>query len=151
VIGHARSSDLIRWETLPPLTKSGQFYALEVPQLAQIGAYYYLLFSTWASAHSAARREETRLDPVGGTHYLVSDGSLGPFRFSTHDFLVGDPLGALYSGKLVEGPDGRLRFLAWRNFAPDGAFVGELADPLPVVVDEAGNLSVARCDGGSEG
>ena len=151
VIGHARSSDLIRWETLPPLTKPGQFYALEVPQLVRIGAYHYLLFSTWASAHSAARREETRLEPVGGTHYLVADDPLGPFRFSTHDFLVGDPLGSLYSGKLVEGSDGRLQFLSWRNFAPDGAFVGELADPLPVAVDGAGNLSVARSDAGSDG
>ena len=67
---------------------------------------------------------------------------MGPFRFSTHDFLVGDPLGSLYSGKLVEGPDGRLCYLAWRNFAPDGAFVGELADPLPIAVDGGGYLSV---------
>ena len=144
VIGHARSSDLIRWETLPPLTKPGQFYALEVPQLVRIGAYHYLLFSTWAEAHSAARREETRLEPVGGTHYLVADDPLGPFRFSTHDFLVGDPLGSLYSGKLVEGPDGRFCYLAWRNFAPDGTFVGELADPFQVAVDGEGNLSVEK-------
>jgi beta-fructofuranosidase len=88
---------------------------------------------------------------VGGTHYLVADDPLGPFRFSTHDFLVGDPLGSLYSDKLVEGPDGRLRFLAWRNFAPDGAFVGQLADPLPVAVDGVGNLSVARSDVWSDG
>ncbi len=151
VIGHARSRDLVRWETLPPLTEPGHFYALEVPQLVRVGAHHYLLFSTWAEAHSAARREETRLEPVGGTHYLVADGPLGPFRFSTHDFLVGDPLGSLYSGKLVEGPDGRLRFLAWRNFDPEGAFVGELADPLPVAVDDAGNLSVARSDARGDG
>ena len=144
VVGHARSSDLFRWETLPPLTQPGHFYALEVPQLVGLGGRYYLLFSTWAEAHSAARREETRLEPVGGTHYFVADTPLGPFRFSTHDFLVGDPFGSLYSGKLVESPDGKLRFLAWRNFDPDGAFVGELADPLPVEVDGAGNLSVAR-------
>ena len=151
VIGHARSSDLLRWETLPPLTQPGHFYALEVPQLVELEGHYYLLFSTWAEAHSAARREETKLEPVGGTHYFVADDPLGPFRFSTHDFLIGDRLGSLYSGKLVKGPDGRLRFLAWRNFAPDGTFVGELADPLPVAVDDAGNLSVARSDAGSEG
>jgi beta-fructofuranosidase len=144
VIGHARSSDLVRWETLPPLTEPGHFYALEVPQLVSLGGRYYLLFSTWAEAHSAARREETRLEPVGGTHYLVADAPLGPFRFSTHDFLVGDPLGSLYSGKLVEGPDGAPYFLAWRNFMPDGDFVGELADPLPVEIDSEGNLSVER-------
>ncbi len=144
VIGHARSSDLVRWETLPPLTKAGHFYALEVPQLVELGNRYYLLFSAWAEAHSAARRKETRLEPVGGTHYLLADDPLGPFRFSTHDFLVGDAVGSLYSGKLVEGPDGRPCYLAWRNFARDGTFVGELADPLPVAVDGEGNLSIGR-------
>ena len=79
---------------------------------------------------------------MGGTHYLITDAPLGPFRFSTHDFRVGDPLCSLYSGKLVEGADGRPYFLAWRNFTPDGAFVGELADPLPVAVDPEGNLSL---------
>jgi beta-fructofuranosidase len=144
VIGHACSSDLVRWETLPPLTEPGHFYALEVPQLVELGKRYYLLFSTWAGAHSAARRKETRLEPVGGTHYLVAEAPLGPFRFSTHDFLIGDPVGSLYSGKLVEGPDGRPYFLAWRNIAPDGTFVGELADPFQVAVDGEGNLSVGR-------
>jgi beta-fructofuranosidase len=148
VIGHARSSDLVRWETLPPLTEPGDFYALEVPQLTKLGDRYYLLFSTWAEAHSARRREETGLDPAGGTHYLVADDPLGPFRFSTHEFLVGDPLGSLYSGKLVEGPDGDPCFLAWRNFAPDGSFVGELDDPLPVSVDGEGNLRVERNSAG---
>jgi beta-fructofuranosidase len=132
------------WETLPPLTEPGDFYALKVPQLMEIGDRYYLLFSTWAEAHSAARREGLGLDPVNGTHYLVAEDPLGPFRFSTDEFLVGDPSGSLYSGKLVEGPDGHPYFLAWRNFAPDGSFVGELDDPLPVSVDGEGNLSVER-------
>jgi beta-fructofuranosidase len=146
VIGHARSRNLAEWETLAPLTEPGHFYALEVPQLVRIGDRYYLLFSTWAEAHSAARRQETCLEPVGGTHYLVAKDPLGPFRYSTNDFLVGDPLGSLYSGKVVEGPDGRLCYLAWRNIAPDGAFVGELADPLPIAVDGGGNLYVSWSD-----
>jgi hypothetical protein len=54
------------------------------------------------------------------------------------------PVGSLYSGKLVEGPDGRPYFLAWRNIAPDGTFVGELADPFQVAVDGEGNLTVGR-------
>ena len=148
VIGHALSNDLDRWETLPPLTEPGNFYAMEVPQLVELEGRYYLLFSTWAEAHSAERREETRREPVGGTHYLVAEDPLGPFRFSTHDFLIGDPVGSLYSGKLVEGPDGRQNLLAWRNFTPDGAFVGELADPFQVAVDGEGNLSVLRAVAG---
>ena len=148
VVAHARSDDLVSWETLPPLTEPGYFYALEVPQLTELEGRYYLLFSTWAGAHSARRREETGLDPVGGTHYLVANDPLGPFRFSTREFLVGDPSGSLYSGKLVEGPDGDPCFLAWRNIAPDGSFVGELDDPLPVSVDGEGNL---RVEGNSAG
>ena len=144
VVAHARSDDLVSWEALPPLTEPGDFYALEVPQLTEIGDRYYLLFSTWAEAHSAARREGTGLEPVGGTHYLISEDPLGPFRFATHEFLVGDPSGSLYSGKLVEGPDGHPCFLAWRNFAPDGSFVGELVDPLPISVGDEGNLRVER-------
>jgi beta-fructofuranosidase len=67
---------------------------------------------------------------------------LGPFRFPTDEFLVGDPIGSLYSGKLVRGPDGEWTLLASCMFAPDGTFLGELSDPLPVSVDGAGNLSV---------
>ena len=51
-------------------------------------------------------------------------------------------MGSLYSGKLIEGPDGRPYFLAWRKNTPDGTFVGELADPFQVAVDGDGNLSV---------
>jgi hypothetical protein len=53
-------------------------------------------------------------------------------------------VGSLYSGKLIDGPDGRPNFLAWRNFTPDGVFVGELADPFQVAVDGEGNLAVLR-------
>src|SRR5215211_3180089 len=82
---------------------------------------------------------------AGGRHALPRRrGPLGPFRFSTHDFLIGDPAGSLYSGKLIDGPDGRPNFLAWRNFTPDGVFVGELADPFQVAVDGEGNLAVLR-------
>ena len=48
----------------------------------------------------------------------------------------------------MEGPDGHLCYLAWRTFAPDGAFKGELADPLPIAVDGKGNLYVPWSDEG---
>ena len=53
-------------------------------------------------------------------------------------------MGSLYSGKLIDGPDGRPNFLAWRNLTPDGAFVGELADPFQVAVDGEVALAVLR-------
>jgi beta-fructofuranosidase len=146
VIAHARSDDLVHWEVMPPVTEPGDFGHMEVPQWVAIRGRYYLLFSSTAHAHAAARRQRTGLEPVTGTHYLVGENPLGPFRYTTHEFLVGDPDETLYAGKLVPAPDGGWIFMAWRLLAPDGTFVGELSDPLPVTVDDAGNLSVARPD-----
>jgi len=142
VMGHAQSSDLIHWEVLPPVTEPGDFGHLEVPQWVEMGGRYYLLFSAQASAHSVLRCQRTSRKPVTGTHYLIAGDPLGPFRFSSDEFLVGDPTGSLYGGKLMRGPDGRWVLLASCTFAPDGTFVGELSDPLPVTVDGEGNLSV---------
>ena len=142
VIGHARSEDLIRWEVLPPLTEPGDFGHMEVPQLTEIDGRYYLLFCAVAGVHSSRRRQRTGLEPVTGTHYLVADHPLGPFRSDADEFLVGDEIGSLYAGKLVRGPGGGWLFLASRMFAPDGTFLGQLSDPLPVGVDRAGTLSV---------
>jgi len=149
--GSAMSKDLIRWRKHPhnPLIEADPRY---YEQRGEDAAGYERMWrDPWVfrhrqkgDYHSAARRKETRLEPVGGTHYLVAEDPLGPFRFSTHDFLIGDPAGSLYSGKLIDGPDGRPNFLAWRNFTPDGAFVGELAEPFEIAVDGEGNLSVLR-------
>ncbi|MCZ7572090.1 MAG: hypothetical protein M5U01_26360 [Ardenticatenaceae bacterium] len=143
VIGHARSDDLIQWEVLPPVTEPGDFGHLEVPQLVTIHDHSYLLFCAQASVHSARRRRRTGLEPVSGTHYLIADDPLGPFRFAADEFLVGDLVGSLYAGKLVRGPDDAWYFLAWRHSTPEGAFIGELNDPLPVEIDSSGKLSVA--------
>jgi len=142
VMGHAQSSDLIHWEVLPPVTEPGDFGHLEVPQWVEMRGRYYLLFSVQASAHSVLRCQRTGRKPVTGTHYLIAEDPLGPFRFSSDEFLVGGPTRSLYGGKLVRGPDGKWVLLASRLFAPDGSFVGELSDPLPVKVDGEGNLSV---------
>ena len=142
VIAQARSPDLTHWEVLPPVTEPGDFGQMEVPQWVEINGRYYLLFCTTASTTAAQHIERTGLPPVTGTHYLVADNPLGPFHFTTDQFLVGDVIGSLYAGKLVQEPDGNWSFLAWHYFAPNGEFIGELSDPYPVTVDDAGNLSV---------
>jgi beta-fructofuranosidase len=146
VIAHARSNDLIHWEVLPPVTAPGLFSYLEVPQLVTIQNRYYLLFCTAISTHAADYEQQTGVEPVMGTHYLVGDNPLGPFRFSTHKFLVGDPIGSFYNGKLVQGPgsepSGAWYFMASRQFTPTGDFIGALSDPMPVTIKEDGNLSV---------
>lgn len=142
VIAHTRSDNLIDWEVLLPVTKPGEFGKMEVPQLAVINDRYDLLFCTLVETTSAARLQRTGLPPVTGTHYLMADNPLDPFNYSTDHFLVGDEIGSSFAGRMVQGPDGNWLFLAWRFMTPDGEFIGELSDPYPVTVDQAGNLSV---------
>jgi beta-fructofuranosidase len=39
---------------------------------------------------------------------------------------------SLYSGRLIRDRAGRWVMLAFRNRGPDGSFVGELTDPMPI-------------------
>lgn len=142
VIAQARSIDLVHWEVLPPVTEPGDFGQMEVPQWVAIKGRYYLLFCTSVDMTAAQHIQRTGLAAVTGTHYLMADNPLGPFRYTTHQFLVGDALGSLYAGKLVQELDGNWSFLAFRNIASNGEFIGELSDPYPVTVDENGNLVI---------
>jgi beta-fructofuranosidase len=145
VIGHARSRDLLDWELLPPVTEPGDFAEMEIPQLVEIGGLYYLFYSTLADAHSARRR--ARSPAVNGTHYFVSDGPLGPFRSITDEFLAGDALGLYYGGKAVQERDKSWSMLLWRWLAPDGTFLGDLTDPVPLVVEDGGRLRLETSGG----
>lgn len=142
VVAHARSTDLRQWEVLPPVSPPGHFGTLEVPQLVEINGRWYLLFCTLAHTTAAAHVRQTGLPPATGTHYLVADNPLGPFTFTTHHFLAGDDIGRLYAGKLIKDPAGEWVFIAWRYKDPGGNFIGELSDPYPVTMDEAGNLAI---------
>ncbi len=144
VIGHACSTDLIHWEVLPPLTEPGEFGHLEVPQWIEIEGRYYLLFCAPAAAFSEARLERG-LAPATGTFYLRSDTALGPFTYVDQP-LCGDARGSLYAGKLIQAPGGDWVFMAWENVAPDGTFIGALSDPLPIIVELDGNLTLNSVD-----
>jgi beta-fructofuranosidase len=141
VIGQARSDDLVHWEVLPPLTDPGDFGHLEVPQVVTIGDWHYLVFSVYEWAHAATRLQ--RAEAVCGTHYLMGRSPLGPFTSPGDEFLHGSPAGPFYAGRLVEH-DGAWLFASWAQFAPDGSFVGALADPVPVVQHDDGTLSLAE-------
>jgi len=142
VVAQARSSDLIQWEVLPPVCEPGDFGQLEVPQLVKIKGRYYLLFCTSIKTHAAQWTQRTGLTPVTGTHYLVADDPLGPYQLSTNEFFAGDAAGSLYSGKLIRGAGGEWFFMAFRNFDKNGEFLGEIIDPLPVKIDNTGNLMI---------
>lgn len=143
VIGHAVSENLIDWQVSSPVTKPGEFGHMEVPQLVHIGNYYYLLFTVGHGQYSSARKARgVALET--GTHYLVADNPFGPFRYLTDNFLSGDEHGSLYSGKLIQGPDGSWQFLAFQNFSKQGDFIGSLADPIAVRVTADGRLELEQ-------
>jgi hypothetical protein len=64
-------------------------------------------------------------------HCIITDNTLGQFRFSTDKFLIGeptDPTGLLYCGKVVQCRNGNFWFLASRLTDANGDFVGELIE-----------------------
>jgi beta-fructofuranosidase len=142
VIGQAWSPDLQTWEAQPPLTEPGDFGHLEVPQLVTIGDRQYVLFCVYQWAHSAARLR--RAAAVCGTHYLMGDSPLGPFRSPGDDFLDAAAHGPFYAGKAIQAPDGQWVFMAWAQFADDGAFIGALCDPVPLTQQADGTLRLHR-------
>lgn len=144
VIGHAVSDDLLHWDVQPPLTEPGEFGQMEVPQVTQIGERYYLLFCVADQHTGAARKIRLGGAPQTGTHYLAADHPLGPYRYLNDTFLVGDPHGSLYSGKLIQLPDQTWGFMGFANFTTQGDFVGEISDPLPVTIAPDGQLKVTR-------
>ncbi len=144
VIALAKSSDLLSWDVLDPVTSPGDFGHLEVPQVIQVGGLYYLLFSTSAENYSEDRIQRSGSTPVTGTHYLVSEDLLGPYRYLTDEFLIGDPTGTRYAGKLVATSEDQWALLTMRHFDKNGEFIGELDDPMPVGFGSDGAILLDR-------
>jgi beta-fructofuranosidase len=141
VLGHAWSSDLGSWKVGPPLSAPGEFNQLEVPQLVQLGGAWRAVFSAWWTDHSAARLARPGVVAEGGTHYLTSAGPLGPYVLERDAFLLGDPQVSFYAGRVLRHRDAWWLF-AWRHVDGKGRFFGELSDPMPLTVDDAGSLWV---------
>lgn len=144
VIGAARSDDLVHWQALPPVATPKAFEELEVPQSLRLADRWVLLFCT---ARPSARHRQ--LDPAGniwgGTHYLVADDLLGPYQLAPGPPLLADRLATFYAGRIVEGPEGDLVFLARRQHAGEageGGFLGGLSNPAPVSVSAHGLRAV---------
>jgi beta-fructofuranosidase len=141
VIGHALSSDLRSWEVAPPLSAPGEFRHLEVPQLVYIGATWRVQYSVTSRDHSAARLARPGTVPEVGTHYLLSTNKLGPYALDDGDFLLGYPPGRYYAGRLIRRRDNWFLF-AWWNHDEGGRFIGELSNPMPLIVHADGSLSI---------
>ena len=128
VIGHATSPDLERWEVQPPLTVPGGFGQMEVPQVVVVDDLPVLVFSCWPDRMSAERRAQA---PRGGVWSVPGATLLGPW-----DLADATPFDhpSLYAARLVEEAPGRWGLLGFRD-TEDGAFVGAIPDPFPVVRD----------------
>jgi beta-fructofuranosidase len=129
VIGHAVSTDLATWEVRPPLSRPGAGFAhLEVPQIEEVDGRWLLLFS---STEDSMTSPHIQAHPGAGTWALTVQD---PTRCI--DIADARPLtdASLYSGRAIRDRDGRWQFLAFRNSGDTGAFVGGIADPIPLDV-----------------
>lgn len=141
-IGLARSKDLNFW-TLEPPVYSGNFGQLEVPQVFEYRGRWYCLFCTAGEHWSKAYAADAPTEPVGGTHYLVADHPLGPWQVAPGPFLDGANPVRRYAGKIVE-QNGELAFMGFWHDTPDGQFIGQVADPVPISVDADGWLQLVE-------
>lgn len=148
VIGQASSPDLMTWTVQPPLFRIGYYGEMEVPQLFHLGDWWYCLFSNSFRHREPEYLSSGRCGMVTGTHYVRSHSPDGPFELVEEEFFAGDSIGHFYGGRVVEGPDGTLLFMAFLNHTADGAFVGEISAPMTIWSTSEGYL---RIDGSKYG
>ncbi len=152
VIGHAVSDDDgATWVPQPPLSAPGELRQIEVPQLipprdrvqaAQGGSKpisWTVLGCAGAADHSAARLARGAA-AEWGMATLRGPGPTGPFTLDDGPFLLGDRAGGHYAARAIEH-GGRWWLLAWHWHGPDGAFRGELSDPIPLAIGPDGRLT----------
>jgi beta-fructofuranosidase len=142
VLAHARSTNFTQWEVLPPLTDSGEFAQVEVPQLVQLEGRNVILFSCLAEDHSGLRLKRLGVPGRTGTFAFSAKQFSGPYSPGDAPLTTQDArLGTLYAGKLIEERTGGYRFMAFRGDG-DRHFLGELTDPLPAQQGADGHIVV---------
>lgn len=139
VIAHARSADLVTWETGPPLTRAGAgFGQLEVAQARELDGRHVLVFTCHPAEQTPERRERW------GEHCTWSvpgESVLGPW-----DIAAARPFTAvpdLFAAPLVRRRDGSWCLIGFRNREAEGVDAMEIIDPVPVVLDAEGYLVAA--------
>lgn len=136
-IGLARSENLYDW-TLEAPVYQGNFGQLEVPQVFPMNGRWYCFFCTakehWSKAYEASQEK------LGtGSHYLVADNPLGPWSVAPGPFFDCDMPAKRYAGKLLDNK-GELLFMSFLHDSREGDFIGEISDPIPVVLTEGGKF-----------
>ena len=126
VIGKAFSTDLSLWTALPPLTKPGGFFHLEVPQLVQHESGDLLLFSCERTQLASKKARETA---TAESYALAIDGSGAPYSL---DGVVPIAASNLYGVRAVRNPDGEWVVLGFELADTSGDFPGRISDPIPL-------------------
>ncbi len=132
VIACAESYNLIDWKVKAPITEPGDFGQLEVPQVVKKNNTYYLIFSTSVETTSKERKKTHGINIVTGTHCLIGDSIFGPYHYQSDEFLLGDSIGSLYSGKIVENNEEEVSMMAFHNYTDKGDFLGYISNPFKV-------------------
>jgi beta-fructofuranosidase len=114
----------------PPLTNTSGFGHLEVPQVAVLNGHSLLLFCT--NAISPERATTDRIWCAAGSDIT------GPWDLATARPF---PHPSLYAPRLVRDIDGTPALIGFLDEV-DGAFAGELTDPIRVRFDPAAGLIV---------
>lgn len=126
VIGHATSPDLLNWTAGPPLTRPDGFGHLEAPQVAVVDGQPLLLFCSNLGVRAPS-------DSV----WVVPGPSLtGPWDLSLARPV---PCPGLYAPRLVRDAEDRWHLIGFVS-ERDGAFAGELSDPIAVGYTAADGL-----------
>jgi beta-fructofuranosidase len=135
VIGHATSPDLMRWQATAPVYDGGHYGQLEVPQVFERDGRWYCTFCNIREHWSEAQRA-LHGGGVSGTHYLVADNPLGPWR-PAEGFLDGSVPCRRYAGKILRDPlTGKDCLMAFLDTGADGRFVGQIGDPVPLRMEQ---------------
>ncbi len=134
-VGIARSTDMVRWETLPPPEHDRMTEEMEVPQVYFISGRWYLVFCTHDFWLAPTFRERFPGHSFRSTDYsMVGESPLGPFRiYGTGEIMPEAPPDRFYASQLVEFRDQWYLLGTMGQDAESG-----ISDPLPVVADETG-------------
>jgi len=141
VLAHARSADMLSWETGPPVTAPGAgFGQLEVPQVRVLDGTPVLVFT----CHPLEMTEERRSRSGDYcTWSVVGDSVLGPWDVAAAEPFRAEP--ALFAAPLTRDRSGRWVFVGFRNLEPDGVDAFEIIDPVPVRLQD-GRLVATEAD-----
>jgi beta-fructofuranosidase len=139
VLAAARSSDMRRWEVLPPVTAAGTgFGQMEVPQIGVVNGQPVLVFTCHPDEQTD---EQRRRFGEFCTWSVLGPSSTGPWDIAAARPFMAEP--KLFAAPLVRDRAGQWVLLGFRNQEADGIHSFDLIDPIPVEVRD-GALGPSR-------